>query len=1178
MTAVVIKLDGSAITDDVLFSRSSFTGVADGNIGSAVVVLKNDRGQYEASDLVTGMTLELIIDGERAWDGWIFATRRTWAFDVVDTTVPAEVPKFWTIQGIDRNLLFQKRILFRQDEPADDSGLKVWPAGTSDRTAILYALDNYVDLSGMGLSVGPGIKQIASPAPDGEFTLGYVSAPLGVLFNDAAKMTGGVFFVSPDRVVRYVSDLVVTAPFKLSDTPTGSQVGYSDMDAALDATEMANEALVWGAGRGSSEPVFARYRSSSSVAEHGLWQWGDIFIGAYKPQTVLRRAETYVEGSPTHRRGHGEDVPVVTCTIYEPGIRVGHVVDFINDVFDYQEPLPVRQSKMTFPTPDSVKYELELTLKVDTPFGAPDLWPIDSDDGPGDTDDEPPDNQPGDPDDPEAVGGLVLIDHFDKFGTFYWTVAEAIRTAATSHELLLPDDIDHGIAVGDLIVLSFVVDPPGGADVFTIVPGDYAGEFSFLNALTSSDRSGGIFAWKVNGLEGFDADGAITITATDDVGETNPKSFRIGYEVFVIRGHNIGASSSVPEDILNADPTSPLAFPSFNMTSTQQHASGATYKPYLFHFFGARYGSGATIFDRVVTYSGGGGGGVAQPEWIIDERNSIATSSDPAFVSGSLIVEEPDDVLDAFSLEFEDNYPVSGYGLTMGFVLWLYPAGDWEPYLPGPERTGSQYLGGNPYDLTYGPVNVANSRFIVDGTYSGFFVRDYYRSIVDPTQGDIVDPEPDIYPLTGFSQPAQLLFKIDFTGEAATRDGYIFIVLGQSFLTPGEGTADKVVPAFGLYWWRENPPVNSTSVEVYDHRFDPDAYLFEDGPTPLEPGTEYYLLIDKLERGGYARMKYWVVGETEPEDWAISTPLKVEKDDGDPTYEANELAVFLSAESGASTYLDAVWARVPVSLVPNEVSEVPVYASVQDEAAGLYRTSYPYVAGTLVIYYQGQLLVEGVDYFETSPLDGEFRLVSPQDLSANLTVFYTRASPTFTVSPSGYYRPAPVLQGGWGTKFDGFNCTMASSVMALDRHTLGAYTPFKGSPRSTPPSHRAFQYDQVGGTGIDDAAVAWANGWGQTLGVGIYTWAAFMATLGQGRGAIIGGVYGLLPASKRFSSTYTGGHSIYINEILPNGNLWGIDPLFHHPVIYTPGELQPYAEALPWVPNGHIWAGFTRIT
>jgi hypothetical protein len=166
---------------------------------------------------------------------------------------------------------------------------------------------------------------------------------------------------------------------------------------------------------------------------------------------------------------------------------------------------------------------------------------------------------------------------------------------------------------------------------------------------------------------------------------------------------------------------------------------------------------------------------------------------------------------------------------------------------------------------------------------------------------------------------------------------------------------------------------------------------------------------------------------------------------------------------------------------------------------------------------------------------------------------------------------------GWGTPLDGYNAMMAASAIALDRHTLGAYSAFSGTPRSTPPSHRGYQSDQSGRADLPDVLDAWSAGWGQSFwNPGVSDWGTFIARVNAGRGAILEGSYGSLPEAKRFSNSYTGRHAIYVNEQYANGNLWGYDPLYRYPIIYTEADLQAFAYGLAG--SGLARAGFTKVT
>jgi len=385
MTEIDILYRGVSIWDDVEISSAVFIGRAgaslEGLVGTCSFRIKDLSHVYTSDFLHAGGTVELYIDGERVWDGWAIDISQTWAFPAADTSDPTKTARYWEVSGFDRNILFTKRVQFDQEFPANDAGFKMWPAGTSDQDAILYALEHYVDLYGDDITFS--IQNIDTIDSDAEFKIGGVSQPMLTIFTDAQKMTGGVFFIGPDRVLRYIGDTDLTFWQILSDTPgwydEGEAIGYRNMKIKTSIKDAATRALVWGAGRGSDDPVFAVYHNDEMIYSIGIWEWGDLFVNAYKQGTVMKRARTYVEGSPAHRIGHGYEMPFVTCDIFVPGILAGDVVSFESNLYGYSAPLPVRMVEMTFPTKSAVKYSLEMTLTVDEPWSAYDLWEVQDD-------------------------------------------------------------------------------------------------------------------------------------------------------------------------------------------------------------------------------------------------------------------------------------------------------------------------------------------------------------------------------------------------------------------------------------------------------------------------------------------------------------------------------------------------------------------------------------------------------------------------------------------------------------------------------------------------------------------------------------------------------------------------------------------------------------------------------
>lgn len=402
MAEVVWLYEGDDITEHVQFRPARFRSQANAQVGQANIRVRDREHMFAPGYFHAGGTLECWIDGERQWDGWVMVVAREYAFDVDDTTVVMATPRFWVLTGLDRNLLFQRRHVYNQDRPTQP--FPDFPEGTTDQEALLEVANNWLDLSGDGLDLS-GITEIDSPGQGEPFVLGEIGAMWGVTFEDCSKITGGVYCIDPDRVVRYVDDQTVTAPFILSDNPaaTPGSVGYREVDDADDGMEMANDALVWGAGRGNASPVFFRYENDDLIEEYGRWQWADQAIGASRQETVRKRARTYVEGSPEHNRGHGDPLPTVRLVTFQTGFRAGQVARFIHETYGIDRPLPIMSVTATFPTQGDPMYELELSLRYDTPFMRVDPWTT------PDIDLDDPEAHP-----PEVGDDAQVIDEFDR--------------------------------------------------------------------------------------------------------------------------------------------------------------------------------------------------------------------------------------------------------------------------------------------------------------------------------------------------------------------------------------------------------------------------------------------------------------------------------------------------------------------------------------------------------------------------------------------------------------------------------------------------------------------------------------------------------------------------------------------------------------------------------------------
>jgi hypothetical protein len=188
---------------------------------------------------------------------------------------------------------------------------------------------------------------------------------------------GAIYYINPDKKLVWADDETESAPFVISDRPTGGQVGYSEYEELLDGANLINDALVWGAGLGSNSVVFSRSTDATSISTHSRWQVGTALLPIYKQTTADRTSSTYVYGSPQHHRGHKDDAIGIKCAVYRSGLRVAQVIRVISTVFGTDLTLPIRTCRITFETQHEPKWELGIGTEYDQPWMGFDFFPFD---------------------------------------------------------------------------------------------------------------------------------------------------------------------------------------------------------------------------------------------------------------------------------------------------------------------------------------------------------------------------------------------------------------------------------------------------------------------------------------------------------------------------------------------------------------------------------------------------------------------------------------------------------------------------------------------------------------------------------------------------------------------------------------------------------------------------------
>ena len=146
----------------------------------------------------------------------------------------------------------------------------------------------------------------------------------------------------------------------------------------------------------------------------------------------------------------------------------------------------------------------------------------------------------------------------------------------------------------------------------------------------------------------------------------------------------------------------------------------------------------------------------------------------------------------------------------------------------------------------------------------------------------------------------------------------------------------------------------------------------------------------------------------------------------------------------------------------------------------------------------------------------------PEDLAAVATNLLDN-KPVKALDPSGFPRVSPITQFDGGPHQNA-NCTLASGAM-LARLGWGIVT--SGS------TLRSLQFDQDGGTGLDDLNTALWTGYGVVAKSGLIKPDQLKDLLAKGYGAVVQGLYLYVPESLRLQKSFTGPHAIYLDAYWP---------------------------------------------
>jgi hypothetical protein len=371
MSVKILMVDGVDRTDAVIFADAEFTSAVNGRAGTCHFRVK-DANQTQF--FTVGKEITLDVDGVRSWGGYAMQIKRGYWFDSYDCRCKVNLtPRYWEVEGADYNILFERRVLYDKVTP-ENGYLTSFPAGTADNTVIDYYIANHLDLSDDGLGTSL-VTSVGTPSTDTE-----IQASAGWTWSTFMRwitsVTGAIYYIRPDKEVVHTDVETADAPFGISDDPTGGEIGCRDLEIDYDGSNLVNDALVWGAGQGSSSPVFSRATDTTSITAHGRWQLGAPFQAIWKQATADSVSNSYVYGSPQSLRGGKDDKRSAQCAVYTAGLVCGQKVPLRSAVFGFTEVIPIRSMKITFPTKEDVRWDLTLSHEINQPWTGFDFFPF----------------------------------------------------------------------------------------------------------------------------------------------------------------------------------------------------------------------------------------------------------------------------------------------------------------------------------------------------------------------------------------------------------------------------------------------------------------------------------------------------------------------------------------------------------------------------------------------------------------------------------------------------------------------------------------------------------------------------------------------------------------------------------------------------------------------------------
>ncbi len=293
MSTIGITYDGIAITNRVLYRRSSFQSQLAAQPGTFEIVCKD---LSRTDDYVTGKEVVLTVDGTPLYGGYVTQVTRTFALPADE--IPSDA-RLWILRGVDYNILFDKRVIHNRLNYT--SQIPTLTGTVYDGAAVRKLAADYLDIpTGFNTTTYVDDTVIINPN-GGPYSFAAQGTTWRQQMEDIRKMGATLYYIDGAKNLHLLAYEDVLSSWGFSDVPGGIYIGMREVTVTEDISSMVNDALVWGGSEDAGAVRFYREQDAASQTAHGRWQWPEEHLGEpnYQLQeSVTTRAKAIVNGPP----------------------------------------------------------------------------------------------------------------------------------------------------------------------------------------------------------------------------------------------------------------------------------------------------------------------------------------------------------------------------------------------------------------------------------------------------------------------------------------------------------------------------------------------------------------------------------------------------------------------------------------------------------------------------------------------------------------------------------------------------------------------------------------------------------------------------------------------------------------------------------------------------------------